>query len=69
MWLLVLGLASGMIAALVAVAPALQSTAVPVPWLSILATLGAVFVFGLLAALAATGWMLRQPLLPALRSE
>ncbi len=69
LWLLVLGLASGMIAALVAVAPALQSTAVPVPWLSILATLGAVFVFGLLAALAATGWMLRQPLLPALRSE
>ena len=69
LWLLVLGLAAGMIAALVAVAPALQSTAVPVPWLSIALTLGAVFLFGLLAALAATGWMLGQPLLPALRSE
>jgi putative ABC transport system permease protein len=68
-WLLVLGLGAGLIAALVAVMPALQSTSVPVPWLSLGATLAGVFGFGFAAALLATWWMLRQPLLPALRSE
>ena len=68
-WLLVLGLSTGLIAALVAVLPALQSTSVPVPWLSLAATLGGVFACGLLAALLATAWMVQRPLLAALRSE
>ena len=68
-WLLVLGLAAGVISSLIAVVPALQSATLPVPWFSIGVTLAAVFGVGLASALAATWLMLREPLLGALRSE
>ena len=68
-WLLFLGLAAGTISALIAIAPALQSANMPVPWASLGGTLLSVFGFGLFAALLATAWMLSRPLLAALRSE
>jgi ABC-type antimicrobial peptide transport system permease subunit len=68
-WLLILGLAAGVISSLIAVVPALQSTTLPVPWLSLAITLGAILAVGLLSALAATWLMMRGELLAALRSE
>lgn len=67
-YLLLGGLITGIIAALVATAPALLSrgTAVaPIP----LMLVGAVFACGLLASLAATAAAVRSPLLPALKVE
>jgi ABC-type antimicrobial peptide transport system permease subunit len=68
-WLLILGLAAGVISSLIAVVPALQSTTLPVPWLPLGITLGAILAVGLLSALAATWLMMRGELLAALRSE
>jgi ABC-type antimicrobial peptide transport system permease subunit len=64
-----LGLLVGMVAALAAVLPALLSLAAPVSYLSLAATLGLVFVSGLLWAWAAARLALRGDLLPALRNE
>jgi ABC-type antimicrobial peptide transport system permease subunit len=64
-----LGLLVGIAAALAAVLPALLSSAAPVSCLSLAATLGLVFVSGLLWTWAAARLALRGDLLPALRNE
>jgi putative ABC transport system permease protein len=67
--LLMLGLAVGIVSALVAVLPALRSPGAEVPWLSLALTLLAVFVSGLVWTGFATTIALRSPLLAALRNE
>lgn len=67
--LLVVGLAIGGAAGLLAVAPHLMGGAAAVPWSSLLLTLAAVFAIGLLASLGAVLGSLRVPLLPALKAD
>jgi putative ABC transport system permease protein len=67
--LLVVGLATGAVCALAAVAPVVASRGGHIPALSIGVLLGAVLATGLAASLAATAAALRSPLLEALRSE
>jgi ABC-type antimicrobial peptide transport system permease subunit len=67
--LLVVGLALGMIAAAVAVAPALFSASAQLPYASLALTLAAVLVNGALWTWAATRVALRGDLLAALRNE
>jgi putative ABC transport system permease protein len=67
--LLVLGLGSGILAALVAVMPRALSTNASPPWLSLIGILGLVFLVGMLAGLAAVRQVLKAPLLIALREE
>ena len=67
--LLVLGLGSGILAALVAVMPHFLTSNAQVPWLSLLGTLGLVFFVGMLAGLAAVRQVLHAPLLNALRED
>ncbi|MCI0458066.1 MAG: FtsX-like permease family protein [Gemmataceae bacterium] len=68
-FLLLLGLAIGAAAALLAVAPHLLADAGEVPLLRLMALLGLVLLAGLAAAAAAVAATLRAPLLPALRRE
>ena len=67
--LVVLGLACGVVAAAVAVAPALASPGTKVPYASLAATLAAVGIGGVLWTCLATIWATRGPLLAALRNE
>jgi ABC-type antimicrobial peptide transport system permease subunit len=67
--LLALGLALGIVAAAVAVLPALLSPAAQLPYASLALTLGAVLVNGALWTWAATRFALRGNLLAALRNE
>ena len=67
--LLGLGLAVGIIAALVAVLPALLSPRAGVPYLSLALTLAAVFISGAVWTWIATALALRGRLLDALRNE
>ena len=67
--LLSAGLATGAFAALVAVGPQFALGAAQVPWQSLLAMLGTVFVVGGLAGWAAVRAALNAPLLPALRGD
>ena len=67
--LLALGLACGVAAALVAVAPALRGAAAEVPYASLGVTLGAVGISGVLWTCLATMLVTRGPLQAALRSE
>jgi putative ABC transport system permease protein len=69
LWLLVLGLGAGVLAALPAVAPMLGSSSVPVPWEEIGLSLALIFGCGVFASVLATWAMLRAPLLAALRNE
>jgi ABC-type antimicrobial peptide transport system permease subunit len=66
-FLLVVGLLTGTIAAIVSVAPRL--TSIHVPWASLGVTLGVILVVGLLASVVAVAGALRVPLLPALKAE
>ena len=66
--LLVVGLGSGVVAALASVAPHVVSGAA-VPWLRLAAILAVVLVTGFLVALMATAGILRVPVIPALRRE
>jgi len=68
-FLLLLGVALGSGSALVAVAPHLLQVGARFPWLSLIATIGAVVPIGMLASLAAVRQTLRAPLLPALKAE
>ena len=68
-FLLLAGGAIGTVAALVAVAPHLAVHLGGVPWASLAVTLAAVLAFGVAAGAAASGFALRQPLLPALKRE
>jgi putative ABC transport system permease protein len=67
--LLVLGLATGTICALLAIAPALSMRGGRLPIESLAVLLGAVLITGIAASLAATRAALRSPVLAALRSE
>jgi len=67
--LLLLGLLSGILAALVAVLPGLLAPGAERHYTSLAATLGAVLVSGALWTWVAAGLALRGPLLNALRNE
>jgi len=67
--LLAAGLGLGIVAAAVAVWPAVVSAATPLPWTSLGVTLAAVLANGLLWTWAATRLALRGDLLEALRNE
>ncbi|MEY2428271.1 MAG: putative transport system permease protein, partial [Verrucomicrobiota bacterium] len=67
--LLVLGLGIGLVAAAVAVLPALLSPGTQLPYASLAVTLGAVLLNGLLWTWLATRFALRGNLLAALRNE
>ena len=66
-FLLLVGLAVGAAAGLVAVAPHLAGA--HLPWAGLAATLAAVLAVGLLSCAAAVAASLRTPLLPALKAE
>jgi hypothetical protein len=63
------GLASGVLAALVAVLPQLVYGGASVPWVSLTATLALVLVVGLAVSAVAVRAALAGPLVPALRSQ
>ncbi|MFQ5494591.1 MAG: ABC transporter permease, partial [Phycisphaerae bacterium] len=67
--LLLMGLATGVASAALAVAPHVIARPAALPWTSLGFTLGLVSLTGLVAVGAATALSLRGPLLPALRSE
>ena len=67
--LLLLGLACGVVAGLVAVLPALRSPGADVPYLSLTLTLSAIVFSGVLWTWIATILALRGPLLAVLRNE
>ncbi|MBM3876784.1 MAG: FtsX-like permease family protein, partial [Verrucomicrobia bacterium] len=67
--LLLLGLGCGVVAAVVAVAPAVLSPTAPMPYDSLTVTLGAVLASGAVWTWLATVFALRGRLLDALRSE
>ncbi len=66
-FLLVFGVVTGTVAALLSVAPHLASGAADPPWAPLLITLGVIVGLGLLAGAAAAAFSLRAPLLPSLR--
>jgi putative ABC transport system permease protein len=66
--LLIAGLAIGVVAALISVAPHVIEGA-SVPWLRLAGILALVFIVGLGVASAATAGILRVPVIPALRRE
>ncbi len=68
-FLLVWGLASGTISALVAMAPHLTSTGADVPWTAVGVILFGVFLVGMVSALMAVIEAVRTPILATLRSE
>lgn len=67
--LLVLGVASGLVAALVAIAPTLFSPGAQTPYAVMLAVLGLVVISGALWVRLAGRWAMSGPLLQALRQE
>ena len=69
MALLLIGLVTGLLAALVAIAPHLIDRPSTLPWQSVGLTLCAVFATGLVTGGLATLTALRAPLIPALRAE
>jgi hypothetical protein len=69
LWLLILGLGAGTLAALVSTAPFLTAGGGAVVWPWLAGLLGLVLVVGLGAGTAALAAALRAPLLPALRRE
>jgi putative ABC transport system permease protein len=68
-FLLAAGIACGLVAATVALAPHAAYRAGQIPWGSIGVTLAAVFATGTIAVFAATLAGLRSPLIPALRGD
>jgi ABC-type antimicrobial peptide transport system permease subunit len=67
--LLIGGLATGTVAALIAILPQLIRGSAGAPWLSLAATLAMVVIVGLIAGTLAVRTTLRAPLIPALREE
>ena len=68
-FLLLFGLATGTVSALLAVAPHLATSGSKLPWFSLGFTLLLICGVGLAVSAAAAATVLRAPLLPALRSE
>jgi hypothetical protein len=67
--LLLLGVALGTLAGLLAVAPRLASSGEAIPWPPLVGTLAAVVAVGLLSSIAAVWSALGVPLLPVLKEE
>jgi putative ABC transport system permease protein len=67
--LLSIGLACGVVSAVVAVLPHWWTGAAAIPWASLAGTLGVVLATGLAAGLAAVRSALRVPLLTALGGQ
>jgi putative ABC transport system permease protein len=67
--LLVAGLATGVLAAVIAVLPHFFAGGAGVPWLTLAVILGAILVVGLLAGLSAVRATLRMPVLAGLRGD
>ena len=68
-FLLLTGMAIGAISALIAVGPHILAPGSHVPWTSLAATLGSVFLIAMIASAVAVFFVLRAPLLPALKTE
>ena len=68
-FLLLTGMAIGAVSALIAVAPHILTPGSHVLWTSLAGTLGVVFCVGLTASAIAVYFVLRTPLLPALKTE
>ena len=68
-FLLLTGMAIGAVSALIAVAPHILAPGSHVPWTSLAGTLGVVFLVGMVASAVAVYFVLRVPLLPALKTE
>jgi ABC-type lipoprotein release transport system permease subunit len=68
-FLLLAGLACGVLAALVAVLPHLVTRSATIPWSSLAGALAVILIVGLLAGLTAVRAVLRAPLVAALRGE
>ena len=68
-FLLLTGMAIGTISALIAVGPHILAPGSHVPWTSLAVTLGVVFLIAMIASAAAVFFVLRAPLLPALKTE
>ena len=68
-FLLLSGMIIGAVSALIAVAPRLLAPGSRVPWFSLTATLGVVFLAGMIACAVAVFFVLRAPLLPALKAD
>jgi hypothetical protein len=68
-FLLLFGVASGAVTAMIAAGPHLLSGLAHPPWASLSATLLAIVAVGLLSGAAAVRWSLRQPLLEGLRGD
>ncbi len=68
-FLLLIGILTGTVSALIAVAPHLTTPGAQVPWLSLVMTLVSVFLVGIVASAIAVYFALRRPLLPALKHD
>lgn len=68
-FLLLTGMAIGAISALIAVGPHMLTPGSHVPWISLAATLGGVFLIAMIASAVAVFFVLRATLLPALKTE
>ena len=68
-FLLLSGMTIGAVSALIAVAPRIHAPGSHVPWTSLAGTLGVVFLVGMTASTVAVYFVLRSPLLPALKTE
>ncbi len=68
-FLLLAGMTIGAVSALIAVAPHILAPGSHVPWTSLAETLGIVFLVGVIASTVAVYFVLRAPLLPALKTE
>ncbi len=69
LWLLVVGLLCGSLAAAIALLPSLWSRPDQPPWMSLLFTLTLVLIVGMAAGVFAVTASLRTPLLPSLKDE
>jgi ABC-type antimicrobial peptide transport system permease subunit len=67
--LLILGLGSGVLAAIVAVMPHYATGNAPIPWASLVGILGLVFLVGTMAGSVAVRQIVKAPLLKSLRTE
>jgi hypothetical protein len=68
-FLLLLGVALGTAAGLLAVAPRLAEGGGDIPWIPLVSTLLAVLILGFASSLAAVWTALQAPLLPVLKEE
>ena len=69
LWLLIIGLLCGTLAATIALLPSLWSRPDQLPWISLLFTLALVVIVGMAACVAAVTASLKTPLLPSLKEE